>query len=73
MEAEWADPNILSLVLLSLNFEDRLVRKQSVNRKFSNKGASPNKGAPLFSEGYSDSKCHVFGHISAKNGPIFIL
>ncbi len=40
-------------------------------RKFSNKDANPYKG-PLF-----DPKpvefLNVFGHISAKNGPIFIL
>ncbi len=28
-------------------------------RKFSNKGTSPNEGAPLFSEGYPDSKLNV--------------
>ncbi len=44
-----------------------------IYRKFSIKGASPNKGAPLFSEGCPGSKFHIFGHISAKNGPIFIL
>ena len=41
-------------------------------RKFSIKGATPYKGAPLFDPnaiGFLD----VFGHISAKNGPIFIL
>ena len=35
--------------------------------KFCNKGASPNKGAPLFSEGYLNSKFHVFGHIQGSN------
>ena len=41
-------------------------------RKFSIKGATPYKGAPLFDPkalGFLD----VFGHISAKNSPIFIL
>ncbi len=45
-------------------------------RKFSNKGASPNKGPWSCwwgGAGYPDSKFHVFGHMSAKNGPIFIL
>ena len=35
-------------------------------RKFSNKGAPPDKGAPCFFVGPLDKKNRVFGHISAK-------
>ena len=38
-------------------------------RKFSNKGAKE----PPFSEGYAGLKFYIFGHMSGKNGPIFIL
>ena len=40
-------------------------------RKFSKKGANPYEGAPL--DPKPTKFLDVFGHISANNGPIFIL
>ncbi len=60
--------NISVRTIFQMSIQCRyILARQSTYRKFSN------KGAPLFSEGYPDSKFHVFGHISVKNGTIFIL
>ncbi len=62
-----------AILIFDIHLHSEYIKStQCIYRKFSNKGASPNKGAPLFSGGYPDSKFCVFGHISAKNGPIFI-
>ena len=45
----------------------------STYRKFSIKGATPYKGAPLFFDPKAIGFLDVFDHISAKNSPIFIL
>ncbi len=62
-----------SIEILSPTYQNMGRAKSGSYRKFSNRGATPYKGAPPLFEPRPSGFLDVFGHISAKNCPVFIL